>query len=94
MRSKRFEIIYSSSASLLQQLFAFALSEAHLRKCCCLQKRYGFKAHTFHAADVNSKEEYDAKFGSDLFITVSGFIFLAVSVSIIGYEPCYFNPKQ
>ncbi|KAG0627065.1 hypothetical protein M758_2G171300 [Ceratodon purpureus] len=34
-----------------------------------LEKRYGFKAHTFHAANVNSKEEYDAKFGSDLFIT-------------------------
>ncbi len=35
-----------------------------------LQKRYGFKAHVFHAAGFNSKKEYEAKHGSDLFITV------------------------
>lgn len=47
----------------------------------------------FYVVDVNSKEEYDVKFGLDLFIIVSGFIFLVVSVLIIGYELCYFNLK-
>ncbi len=36
-----------------------------------LQKRYGFKAHVFHADGLNNKKEYEAKHGSDLFITVS-----------------------
>jgi len=36
-----------------------------------LQKRYGFKAHVFHADGFNNKKEYEAKHGSDLFITVS-----------------------
>lgn len=36
-----------------------------------MQNRYGFKAHVFHAAGVDSKEDYNAKFGSDLFMTVS-----------------------
>lgn len=55
----------------LQQLCPLAWSQPHLWMRCFLQTRYGFKAHKFHAANVNSKEEYDAKFGSDLFITVS-----------------------
>lgn len=36
-----------------------------------MQNRYRFKAHTFHAAGVDSKEDYNSKFGSDLFLTVS-----------------------
>ena len=36
-----------------------------------MQNWYGFKAHTFHAADVNSKEDYSAKFGLDPFLIVS-----------------------
>lgn len=36
-----------------------------------MQNRYGFKAHAFHAAGMDSKEDYNAKYGSDLFLTVS-----------------------
>lgn len=35
-----------------------------------LQKRYGFEAQVFRAAGVANKQEYDEKFGSDLFLTV------------------------
>ncbi|KAI5076552.1 hypothetical protein GOP47_0008617 [Adiantum capillus-veneris] len=34
-----------------------------------MERRYGFKSHVFHAADVKDKKEYVSKFGSDLFIT-------------------------
>ena len=44
-----------------------------------MQNRYGFKAHAFHAAGVDSKEDYNAKFGSDLFLTVSKQIALCSS---------------
>lgn len=36
-----------------------------------MQSHYGFKTHTYHAADVDSKEDYNAKFGLDLFLIVS-----------------------
>lgn len=48
-----------------------------------MQNRYGFKAHAFHAAGMDSKEDYNAKFGSDLFLTVSKQIAVCSS-SIVG----------
>ncbi|KAL3680759.1 hypothetical protein R1sor_023715 [Riccia sorocarpa] len=33
-----------------------------------VEKRYEFKAHRFQAQGISNKEEYDAKYGSDLFI--------------------------
>nr|CAD32963.1 phosphoadenosine-phosphosulphate reductase [Physcomitrium patens] len=54
------KIIFIDTFHLFPETYKF-LSE--------VEERYGFKAHVFHAADVNNKEAYDAKFGSDLFIT-------------------------
>lgn len=60
LSDKRVKIVFIDTFHLFPETHQF-LGE--------LESRYGFKSHKFHAADVNSKEEYDAKFGSDLFIT-------------------------
>jgi hypothetical protein len=39
-----------------------------------MQKRYGFKAHVFHVAGVENKEEYSKQYGTDLFLRVKLYI--------------------
>lgn len=55
----RVKIIFIDTFHLFPETYDFLHS---------LEKRYGFKAHVFHAAGVNGKEEYSEKYGTDLFI--------------------------
>lgn len=55
----KFKVVFIDTYHLFPETYQF------LAEC---EARYGFKAEVFHAADVSSKDEFNAKFGSDLFI--------------------------
>lgn len=55
----RVNVIFIDTFHLFPETYAFLHT---------MEERYGFKARVFHAADVNSKEEYTDKYGTDLFI--------------------------
>ncbi|EFJ38718.1 hypothetical protein SELMODRAFT_270214 [Selaginella moellendorffii] len=53
------KVIFIDTFHLFPETYTFLKS---------LEDKYGFKARVFHAADFNTKEEYLAKHGSDLYI--------------------------
>jgi 3'-phosphoadenosine 5'-phosphosulfate sulfotransferase (PAPS reductase)/FAD synthetase len=60
LKNEAVKIVFVDTFHLFPETYAF-LAE--------VEKRYGFKAHVFHADGFNNKKEYEAKHGSDLFIT-------------------------
>jgi phosphoadenosine phosphosulfate reductase len=60
LKNEAVKIVFVDTFHLFPETYVF-LAE--------VEKRYGFKAHVFHADGFNNKEEYEAKHGSDLFIT-------------------------
>lgn len=60
LKNGRVKVIFIDTFHLFPETYSFLE---------VMEERYGFKSHFFHAADVNNKNEYAAKYGSDLFIT-------------------------
>ncbi|CAM6008028.1 unnamed protein product [Sphagnum balticum] len=60
LKNEAVKIVFVDTFHLFPETYVF-LAE--------VEKRYGFKAHVFHADGFNNKKEYEAKHGSDLFIT-------------------------
>ncbi|KAH7421655.1 hypothetical protein KP509_13G069400 [Ceratopteris richardii] len=60
LKNERVKVIFIDTFHLFPETYSFLN---------LVEKRYGFKAHVFHAAGVKDKNEFKEKYGSDLFIT-------------------------